>query len=74
MRMTAERIKEINGMSLEQLTLESSEVLGAASNERIWMLGSDDEESQLMHHDNRENLILEYRYIQELIEKKQGGK
>jgi len=33
--MTAERIKEIDEMSLEQLILESGEVCGAASNERI---------------------------------------
>ena len=71
--MTAERIKEIDEMSLEQLILESGEVCGAASNERIWMLGSEDAESQLMHHNNRENLLFEYRYIQKLIEEKQGG-
>lgn len=67
--MNAKRIEEIEMMSLEQLKEEAIELLGAASNEKIWMHGSSDAESQIMHHNNREDILEEYRFVKSLIEK-----
>ncbi len=73
--MTDLRKEEISKMNLDELKKEIIEVRGAASNERIWMLGSFSNEEALMHHDNRQRLYVEAEYIQSLIddiEKKKG--
>lgn len=65
------RIEELKAMSLKELRDEARELLGSAANERIWMNGSDDEESQLMHYNNREAILEEYRFVETLIETKE---
>lgn len=72
--MLAERIEEIKGMSLEELKAEAKELLGAASNEKIWMYGSDDAESQIMHYNNRKAILEEYRFVNDLVEQAENNK
>lgn len=58
--MLAERIKEIKKMSLGELKTKAKELLDSAWNETMWMLGSDDSESKIMHYNNRASLLEEY--------------
>lgn len=69
--ISAEKIEEINAMSLEELERAELDTLGMISNETVFAKGSVDEEYD-MHFENIERLKDELGFIQERKQQLRG--